>query len=294
MRRKLSRILNLFVSLAWFASRSSGRALIRLLGGTPAGEGVVFCYHAVPARFAAGFAWQIETLRRHATPVRADHPGTVPRGMRWAAVTFDDGHCSVIENALPVLRRHQVPAAIFFITGLLGQAAPWSGSDGYGQDDRYLSPEQLARLPFDDLLLAGSHTATHPRVPALDDDGLCRELDEPRHTLEQLTAQPVTLFAFPFGALNQASVQAAAAAGYSRIFTVEPRAAFRREREFVTGRVVADPDDWKLEFFLKLHGAYSWRSIAFALRDRICKAHGNEEQLTVPDELSHSIEFRRG
>lgn len=40
-------------------------------------------------------------------------------------VTFDDGDRSVYENALGVLKRHQVPAACFIITSIIGTEIPF-------------------------------------------------------------------------------------------------------------------------------------------------------------------------
>src|SRR5437763_12311768 len=40
-----------------------------------------------------------------------------------AAVTFDDGYQDVYENALPVLKRKGIPAAMFVVTDLIGQPA---------------------------------------------------------------------------------------------------------------------------------------------------------------------------
>src|SRR5881394_108094 len=40
-----------------------------------------------------------------------------------AAVTFDDGYQDVYENALPVLKRKGIPAAMFVVTDLVGRPA---------------------------------------------------------------------------------------------------------------------------------------------------------------------------
>lgn len=41
-----------------------------------------------------------------------------------AAVTFDDGYRDVYENALPLLKRKGIPAAVFVVTDLVGTARP--------------------------------------------------------------------------------------------------------------------------------------------------------------------------
>lgn len=292
MRRKISRIACLCISACYFMARAPWKAWQRMIGLAAGGDGVVLCYHAVPLRHAAGFSWQMQALRRFCTPVAPNYRGTVPPNRRYAAVTFDDGHRSVLDNAVPVLRRFSIPCAIFFIADWFGQSAPWAGLQGYDPEDTYLTKQDLAQLPTD-MVVVGSHTATHPRLPQISASDWIPELAGSRNCLAQLTGRPVDLFAFPYGAQNPLCIREAAQTGFERVFTVEPKAAFKRPNEFVTGRVVADPYDWKIEFLLKLHGAYNWRSPLFAARDRLRLAFGGAERITVREEESIRIESER-
>jgi hypothetical protein len=74
------------------------------------------------------------------------------------------------------------------------------------------------------------------------------------------------------------------------VFTVEPTVGFKRPNEFVCGRIVVDPDDWRVEFILKLTGAYNWRSPVFALRDKVRLAFGRKDRITVGKAESICIE----
>jgi peptidoglycan/xylan/chitin deacetylase (PgdA/CDA1 family) len=292
MNRGISQVVCLWVSACYFLVRALWKMLGKMTGLPAAGEGVVLCYHAIPPQHAADFSAQMEMLRRYCIPVAPNHTGTVPANKRFAAVTFDDGHKSVLENAIPVLIRYQIPCAIFFITELFGQPAPWAGLKGYDPEDTYLREDDIAHLP-NWLVIVGSHTATHPRLPRMAASHRLRELADSRTRLQQLTGQPIELFAFPYGAQNSDCVRDAAKAGYERVFTVEPKSAFRRPNEYVTGRVVADPHDWKIEFLLKLHGAYNWRSQLFAVRDCIRMSRGCNERITVEEVESIHLETIR-
>ena len=57
-----------------------------------------------------------------------DLPQGIERGSSGrrpvAAVTFDDGYRDVYENALPLLKRKGIPAAVFVVTDLVGTARP--------------------------------------------------------------------------------------------------------------------------------------------------------------------------
>lgn len=52
----------------------------------------------------------------------------VPFDQPVAAVTFDDGYQDVYENAMPLLKRKGIPAAVFVVTDLVGRAA-WQAHD---------------------------------------------------------------------------------------------------------------------------------------------------------------------
>lgn len=56
----------------------------------------------------------IERLARGSLPSRA------------ACITFDDGYRDNVEEALPILRRHGVPATFFIATGYLGNGRMWN------------------------------------------------------------------------------------------------------------------------------------------------------------------------
>jgi hypothetical protein len=81
------------------------------------------------------------------------------------------------------------------------------------------------------------------------------------------------MFSFPHGEYNQTHVQLARQAGYERIFTIMPLLAFSEPQEFVTGRVWTAPTDWRLEFRLKMMGAYCWLPFVFSLKRKIKYYH---------------------
>jgi peptidoglycan/xylan/chitin deacetylase (PgdA/CDA1 family) len=214
--------------------------------------------------------------------------GTTP-GQRYTAITFDDGHRSVSENALPVMRERRIACAIFFITELLGKPAPWAGLKGYEIHDTYLTEDELKRLD-ESMVIVGSHTTSHERLPSLSKSERLKQFLDSRACLESLTGRPVRLFAFPFGTQSQDCITESTQSGYERVFTVEPTVGFKRPNEFVCGRIVVDPDDWRVEFILKLTGAYNWRSPVFALRDKVRLAFGRKDRITVGKAESICIE----
>ena len=119
---------------------------------------------------------------------------------RSLAVTFDDGHASVLDQALPVLARHGLVGTVFPRLDELGREG-WLG---------------VADLTA--LLAAGwevgSHTLTHARLTTLTDGALQHELAESKRELERLLEVPCRSIAYPRGEADARVIAAAAAAGY--------------------------------------------------------------------------------
>jgi len=93
------------------------------------------------------------------------------------------------------------------------------------------------------------------------------ELSESRARLREILGEDVNLFCFPYGASSGELLELCRRAGYRRVFTCAPQ--LTDPRAFALGRTRVDPTDWRLEFHLKLMGAYRWLPAALALKQQI-------------------------
>lgn len=125
-----------------------------------------------------------------------------PHGVELA---FDDGNASDVAHALPALTLRRRTARFFPLTGRIGTTG-------------YLSAEQLLELHTAGMRI-GSHGRHHRDWRALDDGELHAELTEPRATLAEITGEPVTEAACPFGSYDRRVLAALRAAGYARAFS---------------------------------------------------------------------------
>lgn len=250
-----------------------GDQISRITGRPPRARCVVLAYHSVTDRQRAQFAAQMDILARDATPVPSDIEA-LPNatGQHFAAVTFDDGLNNFLDNALPELRQRRIPTTLFIVTDALGCNPAWehfSGDDP--SQEGTLTEQQLKELPSD-LISIGSHTMTHPMLPKVNDEHLKQELMGSRSKLERMLNRRITQFSFPYGAFDDRVIDSCREAGYDRAFTALPVLAFTEPREFLTGRVGTSPNDWPIEFRLKLAGAYRWLPYAYALKRKIISA----------------------
>ncbi len=205
---------------------------------------------------------------RRTKPVCADRVLTLFPGMRHTAVTFDDAFEDVIENAVPELVKRKVPAVIFVTTDVLGQFGSWWPESAPERNRPIATAKQLQELPVE-WISVGAHTKTHPRLSTLNEAEAKSEILEPRASLAALLGRTIDTFSFPYGDFNEKLICACRKAGYLRVFTTLPHQVFQNSEEFVIGRVSVEPTDWKLEFYLKLLGGYSWMPWAFGIKRKV-------------------------
>jgi peptidoglycan/xylan/chitin deacetylase (PgdA/CDA1 family) len=124
-------------------------------------------------------------------------------------VTFDDGHISQYECALPLLERCGLRAT-FFITPEWTDKNP--RSMGWAQ------LRELVRLGHQ----VESHGWSHKFLTQCSATELQTELLRSKNVLEDGLGVPVEALAVPNGAWNQRVLLACVAAGYRRVYTSDP------------------------------------------------------------------------
>ena len=188
----------------------------------------ILCYHSVdpawesplasrPAEFEAHCRW----LARHRTVVplahavtRLDSSGRLPRGM--VVLTFDDGFSGVLDHALPVLRRYNLPATVFLVAQTLtdeGLSAHWV---------RTPPPWPITTLTRDQVLEMRdegidfqSHSWAHLDLVDLGYDACVEDLRRSKELLEDLLGGPVPHLAYPRGLHDSDVRRAVERAGYT-------------------------------------------------------------------------------
>lgn len=132
----------------------------------------------------------------------------IPR--RAFAVTFDDGYRCVLTQALPILRRLQVPATIFVATGLLGARGRMIQDDWVGAgDDRVpldyyeaMSLRDCDQIVDDPLFDIGSHTHTHQDFRG-NECAFQKDIEQSMAFIRVRWGLDDVPFAFPYGATRR-------------------------------------------------------------------------------------------
>ena len=121
----------------------------------------------------------------------------------FVCLTFDDGYRDNYTTALPLLRRLEVPFAVFVTTGFIDNRLPmwWYPGEQLG-----LSREELLALDREPLCTIGAHTVSHPKLDTLTPQEQFREIAESRQILEDILGHPILHFSYPHGAYNKETI----------------------------------------------------------------------------------------
>ncbi len=115
-------------------------------------------------------------------------------------LTFDDGHSSNYDLALPILQQYGFRAEFFITTD-------WIGKPGYLSAAEIREMSQLG-------MAIGSHGVTHSFLDDLTDDEILAELGDSRRTLCEITGKEIASFSAPGGRINKDIIKLGYKAGY--------------------------------------------------------------------------------
>lgn len=204
----------------------------------------ILCYHGVdptwrsplavtPEAFDAQCSWLVEhrkVLDLDTAVERLDRTGRLPRGS--TAITFDDGFRNVVEHALPVLRRHRLPATVFVVAETLteaGRRVDWVDTPPSDGELETLTLDEILELQEGGVAI-GSHSYSHRILTELSEEECEADLRRSRELLEDLLRRPVPHIAYPRGYHDEKVRQAAQRAGFRNGFALpespEPKGPF--------------------------------------------------------------------
>lgn len=108
-------------------------------------------------------------------------------------LTFDDGFKDVIDSAYPVLKKLDIPFALFLTTGLL-------------DTERMLTNDDIKSLAKDSLISWGAHSVSHRWLTNMSLEDAESEIVESKKEIKKLIGTenilPVRLFCYPDGKYN--------------------------------------------------------------------------------------------
>jgi len=158
-------------------------------------------------KFLRGHRYNIVTVEALADMI--DRKQKIPP--KTIALTFDDGYRDFYTDVYPILKKYQIKATAYIISGFLGYP-------------NNMDAAQVKRIADDGLVEIGAHTVHHAWLKNLSAQELTYEVYQCKKTLEKPTGKPVVSFAYPYGAFDVPAIQTLAAAGFTSAVSTIPGA----------------------------------------------------------------------
>jgi peptidoglycan/xylan/chitin deacetylase (PgdA/CDA1 family) len=151
----------------------------------------------------AQFDRQMELLRKYCQPLPIEQLlacRTIPRARKpLVCVTFDDGYLDNYLNAAPILQRHQIPAAFFVSTGVIGTRERFPHDIRRGNPFIPVMEWGQLREMRDLGFTVGSHTVTHIDCAAAPAAIVQAELHQSIQDIRRELGPGDVIFAYPYG-----------------------------------------------------------------------------------------------
>lgn len=203
------------------------KVLYRIFSGSPSGRAPVLCYHSIDKTGSSCSVSPEEFERQMFFLKEAGYKGValsrfIARpACREVAITFDDGFLNNYTDALPVLKRHDFTATFFIPVDYVGKTAGWLEDKGeFREMSAYplMSWKEIRQMLLEGMEI-GSHSASHPYLSSLSEQGQEREIRGSREILEDRLGGKITSFCYPSGDYNEKTIELVRKAGYTAACT---------------------------------------------------------------------------
>ena len=262
------RLLKIFISILYLIIKN---VKFYLYSTSVNHQCVVLYYHSVLDSQRERFIRQLDYLSKKYSFVSLSSLDTLPSRKNLVSITFDDGLSSILKNALPELEKREIPTTIFIPAAYVDSYPRWEQKDQeIYYEDKILNKDKIQELSILGIGI-GSHTLNHTDLRTVHSEAAKEELLLSKSILEEITGKEVVSFSFPYGSYNDDLITLAYDCGYNFVYTTKPEIIFLPIKRNVFGRISVEPDDYSLEFKLKVAGAYSWLPKASGLKKLIKK-----------------------
>lgn len=172
---------------------------------------------------------------------------------RTVAIAFDDGYRDSYIYAFPILKKYNLPAAMFVIVDEIGRFNELDIQDR-------LTWEDIKIMRDSGIIAFGSHAlGAEPLINIESEQELKREIFESKRILEENLGQEINMFSYPEGRFNDKIKQLVIEAGYKLAVCTSPGRDFADDDIFALKRLrISATSDNLFVFWIKSSGFYTF------------------------------------
>ncbi len=139
-------------------------------------------------------------------------------------LTFDDGYRDFYTDAFPILKKYNVKAVNYVISGFLNQP-------------NHLTDPQLKEIAQSGLVEIGAHTVHHVALRGRSTTQVETEVGQSKIQLEQKIGSAVTAFAYPYGSLDIHALRIVKESGFRTAVSTIPGSHVSNSVRYLTYRL---------------------------------------------------------
>ncbi|TDM10571.1 intercellular adhesin biosynthesis polysaccharide N-deacetylase [Macrococcus lamae] len=162
-----------------------------------------------------------------------------PKGCVW--LSFDDADVTTYKNAMPILKKHDVPATVFVIAGQVGNPS--------FNNIRIATWSQLRAMKKSGVFDFGSHTYNmhelknnHSVLNTAKPSEFKADLKHSRKVIKKELGVTVDTFAYPYGDATDKIVKTLEEADFDNAFILAPYAVTKDNSPYLINRIMVDDD----------------------------------------------------
>ena len=125
-------------------------------------------------------------------------------------ITFDDGYRNFLQNAVPILQKHNFHATLFVPVNNIGKISSWSKPESKRNLLEWSDLKDIAQLGYS----IGSHGLNHVDLTSLETIDMSEEIIDSKKILEDRLGNPVYSFACPYSKCSEREAIEIERAGY--------------------------------------------------------------------------------
>ena len=225
------------------------------------GSGVrVLFYHSVDSgKPLANFQKQMDYLRKNGYQIISVEDvisyikGQKKLSSGSVCLTFDDGYYDNFGSLIPLLRKYEIPAAIFLVANYI---VPNSSKEiDLKVGERFLSWGEINEMAGSGVNI-GSHGCSHRDLTSLSAEESFREIIRSRRLIEENISGKVRYFSYPYGRYDDTTRGLVKRAGFEAAFTTIPGTIRPGDDPYALKRTLIAPSDSLFDFKKKIAGVF--------------------------------------